>query len=76
MKNIQTGANEFALEPFKTASGNTISYTNPNTSFYFRPQVQISSEEGLHAYRAINGEKNSFIRVLTEIVAGCIPLQM
>lgn len=52
-KNIQTGSNGFALAPSKTASGNAILYINPHTSFYFRPEVQISSEEGLNAYGAV-----------------------
>jgi hypothetical protein len=38
---------------FKTASGNAILYINPHTSFYFRPEIQISSEEGLNAYGAV-----------------------
>jgi acyl-homoserine lactone acylase PvdQ len=52
-KNVQTGSNGFALAPSKTASGNAILYINPHTSFYFRPEVQISSDEGLNAYGAV-----------------------
>lgn len=52
-QNVQTGSNGFALAPSKTASGNAILYINPHTSFYFRPEVQISSEEGLNAYGAV-----------------------
>lgn len=50
---IQTGSNGFALAPAKTASGNAILYINPHTTFYFRPEVQIHSEEGLNVYGAV-----------------------
>lgn len=52
-KNVQTGSNGFAFGPSKTASGNTILYINPHTTFYFRPEVQVSSEEGLNVYGAV-----------------------
>lgn len=52
-KDVQTGSNGFALAPSKTASGNAILYINPHTTFYFRPEIQMSSEEGLNAYGAV-----------------------
>ena len=52
-KNVQTGSNGFAIAPSKTASGNAILYINPHTTFYFRPEIQMSSEEGLNAYGAV-----------------------
>lgn len=52
-KNVQTGSNGFAFAPSKTASGNAILYINPHTTFYFRPEVQVSSEEGLNADGAV-----------------------
>ncbi|MBG6109687.1 acyl-homoserine lactone acylase PvdQ [Flavobacterium sp. CG_23.5] len=52
-KDVQTGSNGFALAPAKTASGNAILYINPHTTFYFRPEIQMSSEEGLNAYGAV-----------------------
>ena len=52
-KDVQTGSNGFAISPSKTASGNAILYINPHTTFYFRPEIQISSEEGLNAYGAV-----------------------
>jgi acyl-homoserine-lactone acylase len=52
-KDMQTGSNGFAIAPSKTASGNAILYINPHTSFYFRPEVQVTSEEGLNAYGAV-----------------------
>jgi acyl-homoserine lactone acylase PvdQ len=53
MKDMQTGSNGFAIAPSKTASGNAILYINPHTTFYFRPEIQISSSEGLNAYGAV-----------------------
>jgi acyl-homoserine lactone acylase PvdQ len=47
------GSNGFALAPSKTASGNAILYINPHVTFYFRPEVAVESEEGLHAYGAV-----------------------
>ncbi len=52
-KNVQTGSNGFAFAPSKTADGNSILYINPHTTFYFRPEVQVTSEEGLNAYGAV-----------------------
>lgn len=52
-KDMQTGSNGFAISPSKTASGNAILYINPHTSFYFRPEIQVSSEQGLSAYGAV-----------------------
>ncbi|MBP8115524.1 MAG: penicillin acylase family protein [Chitinophagaceae bacterium] len=48
-----TGSNGFAIAPSKTASGNAILYINPHVTFYFRPEVQVVSEEGLNAYGAV-----------------------
>ena len=52
-KDMQTGSNGFAIAPSKTASGNAILYINPHTTFYFRPEIQINSNEGLNAYGAV-----------------------
>ncbi|WP_291287802.1 penicillin acylase family protein [Flavobacterium sp.] len=52
-KNVQTGSNGFAFAPSKTADGNAILYINPHTTFYFRPEVQVTSEEGLNVYGAV-----------------------
>ncbi|OOG77980.1 penicillin acylase family protein [Flavobacterium sp. A45] len=53
VKDMQTGSNGFAIAPSKTASGNAILYINPHTTFYFRPEIQINSQEGLNAYGAV-----------------------
>jgi acyl-homoserine-lactone acylase len=50
---LQTGSNGFAFAPSITASGKSILYINPHVTFYFRPEVQVSSEEGLNAYGAV-----------------------
>lgn len=47
------GSNGFAIAPSKTASGNAILYINPHVTFYFRPEVQVVSEEGLNVYGAV-----------------------
>ena len=49
----QTGSNGFAFAPSVTASGNAILYINPHVTFYFRPEVQVVSNEGLQAYGAV-----------------------
>ena len=48
-----TGSNGFAIAPSKTLSGNAILYINPHVTFYFRPEVQVTSNEGLNAYGAV-----------------------
>ena len=53
VKESQTGSNGFAISPSKTTSGNAILYINPHTSFYYRPEIQVHSEEGLNAYGAV-----------------------
>ena len=52
-KDMQTGSNGFAIAPSKSASGNSILYINPHTTFYFRPEIQVTSEQGLNAYGAV-----------------------
>ncbi len=47
------GSNGFAIAPTKSASGNALLLINPHTSFYFRPEVHMVSEQGLNAYGAV-----------------------
>ena len=49
----QTGSNGFAIASKLTESGKSILYINPHTTFYFRPEIQVVSEEGLNAYGAV-----------------------
>jgi acyl-homoserine-lactone acylase len=47
------GSNGFAIAPSNSASGRSLLLINPHTSFYFRPEVNVHSEEGLNAYGAV-----------------------
>jgi acyl-homoserine lactone acylase PvdQ len=47
------GSNGFAIAPSRSANGNALLLINPHTSFYFRPEVHVNSEEGLNAYGAV-----------------------
>jgi len=47
------GSNGFALAPENTASGNAMLWINPHTSFYFRAELHMKSDEGLDAYGAV-----------------------
>jgi acyl-homoserine lactone acylase PvdQ len=47
------GSNGFAVSGDRTESGNALLLINPHTSFYFRGEVHIVSEEGLNAYGAV-----------------------
>lgn len=46
------GSNGFAIGGEKTASGNAMLLINPHTSFFFRGESHVVSEEGLNAYGA------------------------
>ena len=47
------GSNGFAIAGSKTKSGNAMLLINPHTSFFFRGEVHVVSEEGLNAYGAV-----------------------
>ncbi len=47
------GSNGFAIAPDNTANGNALLLINPHTSFYFRAEVHMKSDEGLDAYGAV-----------------------
>lgn len=47
------GSNGFAIAPKRSKSGHAMLLINPHTSFYFRPEVHMVSEEGLNAYGAV-----------------------
>jgi acyl-homoserine-lactone acylase len=46
------GSNGFAIAPALTRSGNALLLINPHTSFFFRGESHVVSEEGLNAYGA------------------------
>jgi acyl-homoserine lactone acylase PvdQ len=47
------GSNGIAISGALTESGNAMLLINPHTSFYFRGEVHMVSEEGLNAYGAV-----------------------
>ncbi|MGB5376611.1 penicillin acylase family protein, partial [Muriicola sp.] len=47
------GSNGIAISGELTQSGNAMLLINPHTSFYFRGEVHMVSEEGLNAYGAV-----------------------
>jgi len=47
-----TGSNGFAIAPSNTANHHALLLINPHTSFFFRSELQMSSDEGLDAYGA------------------------
>jgi acyl-homoserine lactone acylase PvdQ len=47
------GSNGFAIAPAKSATKNALLLINPHTSFYFRSEVHLISQEGLNAYGAV-----------------------
>jgi acyl-homoserine-lactone acylase len=49
----EIGSNGFAIAPSRSASGHSLLYINPHVPFYFRSEVGLNSEEGLHAYGAV-----------------------
>ena len=48
-----TGSNGIAIAPKLTANGNALLLINPHTSFFFRSELHMSSDEGLDAYGAV-----------------------
>ncbi|HEV2488251.1 MAG TPA: penicillin acylase family protein [Candidatus Acidoferrales bacterium] len=48
-----TGSNGIAIAPANTVDHHALLLINPHTSFYFRSELQMASEEGLDAYGAV-----------------------
>ncbi len=46
------GSNGIVIAPKNSATGKSLLLINPHTSFYFRSELQMVSEEGLNAYGA------------------------
>jgi acyl-homoserine-lactone acylase len=46
------GSNGIAIAPRLTANGGSLLLINPHTSFYFRSEQQVTSDEGLDVYGA------------------------
>ena len=47
-----SGSNGMAIAPANTKSGRALLLINPHTSFFFRSELQMVSDEGLNAYGA------------------------
>lgn len=47
-----SGSNGIAIAPQNTKDGHALLLINPHTSFYFRSELQMTSDEGLDAYGA------------------------
>jgi acyl-homoserine-lactone acylase len=48
-----TGSNGVAIAPSNTSGGHALLLINPHTSFFFRSELQMTSDEGLNAYGAV-----------------------
>jgi acyl-homoserine lactone acylase PvdQ len=47
------GSNGMAIAPLNTAAHHALLLINPHTSFFFRSELQMVSDEGLNAYGAV-----------------------
>src|SRR2546430_3778508 len=47
------GSNGVAIAPSNTSARHALLLINPHTSFYFRSELQMTSDEGLNAYGAV-----------------------
>lgn len=47
------GSNGFAIAPSHTRDGHALLLINPHTSFFFRSELQMTSDAGLDAYGAV-----------------------
>jgi acyl-homoserine-lactone acylase len=48
-----TGSNGIAIAPSNTLAHHALLLINPHTSFFFRSELQMASDEGLNAYGAV-----------------------
>jgi acyl-homoserine-lactone acylase len=48
-----TGSNGIAISPSNAVAHHALLLINPHTSFFFRSELQMTSEEGLNAYGAV-----------------------
>ncbi|WP_293345884.1 penicillin acylase family protein [Phenylobacterium sp.] len=48
-----SGSNGIAIAPKITKDGHALLLINPHTSFFFRSELQMTSDEGLNAYGAV-----------------------
>jgi acyl-homoserine lactone acylase PvdQ len=72
-----TGSNGFAVGKALSKSGNALLYINPHVTFYFRPEIHVNSEAGLHVYGAVTwgqffvyqgfNEKNGWMHTSSQV---------
>lgn len=48
-----SGSNGIAIAPSHSANGHAMLLINPHTSFFFRSELQMTSDQGLNAYGAV-----------------------
>lgn len=48
-----TGSNGFAIAPGNTVNHHALLLINPHTSFFFRSELEMTSDQGLNAYGAV-----------------------
>jgi acyl-homoserine-lactone acylase len=48
-----SGSNGIAIAPSNTVDHHALLLINPHTSFYFRSELEVQSDQGLHAYGAV-----------------------
>ena len=62
-----TGSNGFAIAPANTVNHRALLLINPHTSFFFRSELQVTSDEGLRAYgAATRGDRSETTVILTK----------
>jgi acyl-homoserine lactone acylase PvdQ len=52
-RNEPGGSNGIAIAPANTVGHHALLLINPHTSFFFRSELQVTSDEGLNAYGAV-----------------------
>jgi acyl-homoserine-lactone acylase len=53
MDDERSASNGFAIAPANTVNRRALLLINPHTTFYFRSELQMTSDEGLNAYGAV-----------------------
>ena len=65
------GSNGIAIAPANTVDQHALLLINPHTSFYFRSELQMASEEGLNAYGAVTWGQFFVYQGFNDALAGC-----
>ena len=68
-----TGSNGMAIAPSNTADHHALLLINPHTSFFFRSELQMVSDQGLNAYGAVTWGQFFIYQGFNEPQAGCTP---